>query len=107
VVAAYGAGKGFPAGRLFLCGLFVSPFLVLLGVTLVTGREPRRVVRTEEQRCPDCAEVVLAQAHVCRYCGYRFGSRPPLDSREVRALDDLRDAVGRESNVEGVPGPGA
>jgi len=28
------------------------------------------------KRCPDCAEMVRAQARVCRFCGYRFdGSR--------------------------------
>jgi len=24
------------------------------------------------KRCPDCAELVRAQARVCRFCGYRF-----------------------------------
>jgi len=31
----------------------------------------------EEKTCPDCAELVLAQARVCRYCGYRFASVLP------------------------------
>lgn len=26
----------------------------------------------EHKRCPDCAELVLAAARKCRYCGYRF-----------------------------------
>jgi Uncharacterised protein family UPF0547 len=34
----------------------------------------------EEKTCPDCAELVAAQARVCRFCGYRFAS-PPLASR--------------------------
>jgi hypothetical protein len=25
-----------------------------------------------EKTCPDCAEHVLVDANVCRYCGYRF-----------------------------------
>ena len=27
------------------------------------------------RECPDCAERVLSQARVCRFCGYRF--EPP------------------------------
>jgi uncharacterized protein UPF0547 len=27
---------------------------------------------SETKTCPDCAEVVKAEARVCRFCGYRF-----------------------------------
>jgi len=47
----------------------------------------------EEKTCPDCAESVLAQARVCRFCGYRFASAPvtsqmhwlrrPIDTRSL------------------------
>lgn len=27
---------------------------------------------TSHKACPDCAETVLAKAHVCKHCGYRW-----------------------------------
>jgi hypothetical protein len=40
--------------------------------------EDHPVSMREEKTCPDCAERVLAQARVCRFCGYRF--KPPVTS---------------------------
>jgi ribosomal protein L32 len=31
------------------------------------------------KKCPDCAETVLANARVCKHCGYRFA--PPADGK--------------------------
>jgi hypothetical protein len=39
----------------------------------------------DEKQCPDCAELVLAQARVCRFCGYRFdGFRMPAALQALR-----------------------
>jgi hypothetical protein len=46
-----------------------------------------------KKKCPDCAETILADAHVCKHCGYRFPIAPaaaapaapaPLKDRMVR-----------------------
>jgi ribosomal protein S27E len=29
------------------------------------------------KKCPDCAETILADAHVCKHCGYRFAPTAP------------------------------
>jgi len=40
----------------------------------------RKVVNSSEerQRCPECAETILAAARVCKHCGYRFDSATSL-----------------------------
>jgi hypothetical protein len=37
-------------------------------VMLLRSRQPKT------KKCPDCAETVLADANVCKHCGYRFTS---------------------------------
>jgi Uncharacterised protein family UPF0547 len=34
------------------------------------------------KKCPDCAETVLADAKVCRHCGYRFSALQRLVERD-------------------------
>jgi hypothetical protein len=54
-----GAGGGLVA----LAGLTLAGFAFGPG-----GDAPIRRTKT----CPDCAETVLADARVCKHCGYRF-----------------------------------
>ena len=43
--------------------------LLLAGVGFGAARDvPSRRLK----KCPDCSETVLADAHVCKHCGYRF-----------------------------------
>jgi hypothetical protein len=34
----------------------------------------RRVCADPDKKCPDCAELVKADARKCRFCGYLFGA---------------------------------
>ena len=50
----------------------------------------------QTKKCPDCAETILADAKVCKHCGYRFALAAPdvphVGARvKVRAGEDDYD----------------
>ena len=38
---------------------------------------PLKVATHATKKCPDCAETVLSDAHVCKYCGHHFAPSAP------------------------------
>ena len=54
-IAIYVAGAGVAAA-------FIGSVMLL------------RSRQAKTKKCPDCAETVLADANVCKHCGYRFAS---------------------------------
>lgn len=53
-------------------GALLGPLGVLIMALLPAdeqGVARRQLARGHRQRCPHCAELVLSQANVCRYCG--------------------------------------
>ncbi|MDP8248989.1 MAG: zinc ribbon domain-containing protein [Candidatus Tritonobacter lacicola] len=68
--------KGYSAGAWFACGFFFSIFglIAAAGLPKKNGPQSRELFK----KCPECAEWVLTEAIVCRYCGYRFSIEDSL-----------------------------
>lgn len=41
------------------------------------GQVAKQIASGTMKKCPRCAEAVLPDAHVCRYCDHEFGAAQP------------------------------
>jgi hypothetical protein len=44
----------------------------------MTAPAPPPLATSAQKKCPDCAEMVLADARKCRFCGHEFTRATPL-----------------------------
>jgi hypothetical protein len=81
VAGLFGLGLPELVVILIILGVLAGGFVltVWLVVWLIRGRSsgsaaPPSVatVGVTHQKCPDCAELVLIEARVCKHCGHRF-----------------------------------
>lgn len=79
VIVAVGAGSRGRSGLgWFVLAMIISPLLAVILLFLVPVVKPADVsVPTSEShvKCPDCAELVLAEARKCKHCGCRLVPR--------------------------------
>lgn len=78
IPAAIASSKGhsFMLWWLFGAGLWI----VALPWALMLGKEPaeldRRALQDGGRKCPNCAEIIKAEAKVCRFCGRDVEAAP-------------------------------
>ncbi len=73
------SGKGRSGGAAFLLGLFLGPIGVLLAALTPAdpaGQEAKALQGGTMKKCPNCAELVKAEAAVCRFCNHQFVTAP-------------------------------
>jgi hypothetical protein len=71
-----------------IMGVMLLAIGAAIGCSAAWVHRQRRLARWHE--CPDCCEMILARARVCRYCGFRFAPSPTdaaaaSDDRTVRS----------------------
>lgn len=72
-IALYVAGAGVAIALIGTVMLRQTQYSGVDDDPLVAAWEAAKTTK----KCPDCAETILADAHVCKHCGYRFAPSAP------------------------------
>lgn len=86
-IAVYVAGAGIVAA---VAGSMMLKFYP----STQTGASDSLVEQRQRRKCPDCAELIMIDAKVCKHCGYRFAqpasnqpAKPKQSAKPVSVVD--------------------
>lgn len=73
VVGIIAGAKGRSGFIYFVLSLLLSPLLIgILAIALPAAAGEQRATPNTHVRCPDCRELVYADAVRCRHCGVKL-----------------------------------
>jgi len=87
VVGVAASSKGRSGVGWFLLAAIVSPLIAGLLILALPSRKPptpqpvtivpaAQATSSDLKKCPDCAEIVQADARICRFCRHEFQVPP-------------------------------
>lgn len=96
---AHGKGHGFLEWWLFGAALFIIALPASLLIRSNEEEIERRNLQTGHHRkCPYCAEIVRAEAIVCKHCGRELSAQPSLKLVNIMENELLSDGPLRLTN---------
>jgi hypothetical protein len=94
IVATIASSRGRSSAGWFLLSLVISPLFA--GLFLLASSNLSQKVATPSPathvKCPDCAELVLKEAKVCRHCGCRLVPQVEDVSEQSGTWRDLKES---------------
>lgn len=95
VVGLIASGRGRSGFGWFILACLISPLLagIFLLVSANLRRQADRPNPSTHVKCPDCKELILKDARVCRYCGCKLvvPSLAPPDVEGLSLVSELKD----------------
>lgn len=95
VVGMIASSRGRSGFGWFILACLISPFLagIFLLVRANLRRQADRPNPSTHVKCPDCKELILKDARVCRFCGCKLAvpSFAPSDVAEPSLVAELKD----------------
>ncbi|MFY3148486.1 hypothetical protein ACOTF6_09420 [Achromobacter xylosoxidans] len=94
IVGMMASGRGRSGFGWFILACLISPLVAGVFVLLVTNKaaERGRPHPSTHIKCPDCKELILKDARVCRFCGCELAPPPTAAPQEESSLmQELHD----------------